>query len=144
MKTIQEKMATPAKPEVKFLKKQMGASFPPGKMLIPTPVLIDKHVRKIRKGSTITVNQLRDSLAKELKADYTCPLTTGIFLRVVAENAEHERDLGKTRIAPYWRVVKNDGGMNPKFPGGVKSHAKKLKQDGVEVVLKGKSLKVVK
>jgi len=36
----------------------------------------------------------------------------------------------KSRIAPYWRVLKDDGSLNPKFPGGVKEQAKKLRAEG--------------
>lgn len=143
MKSIQEKMSNPERPRVQILKRQMGPSFPPGKMLIATPKIIDEYVRKIRKGKTTTVEELRNQLALDYKADYTCPLTTGIFLRLVAENAEMQRDLGKTRIAPYWRVVSKGGALNPKFPGGIESQAKKLKQEGVKVVRKGKTLKVM-
>lgn len=144
MKSIQEKMSHPEKPRVQRLKRQMGPSFPPGKMLIATPKIIDRYVRKIRKGKTITVEELRNQLAFDFKADYTCPLTTGIFLRIVAENAEMQRGLGKTRIAPYWRVVSKGGALNPKFPGGIKAQARNLKQEGVDVVQKGKTLKVIK
>jgi hypothetical protein len=144
MRTIKEKMATPAKSEVQLLKRRLGPSFPAGKMLISTPTVIDHYVRKIRKGTTITIGELRERLAKDFRADYTCPLTTGIFLRVVAENAELERAEGKARIAPYWRVIRNDGAMNPKFPGGANSQAKLLKAEGVSVVAKGKNLKVIR
>ena len=142
MKSIEEKMAHPKKPEVQTLKKKLGPSFPAGKMLIATPVLIDQYVRKIKKGRTISIGELREKLASDFDADYTCPLTTGIFLRVVAENAELLRAKGKTRIAPYWRVVRNDGSMNPKFPGGVNGQAKQLKNEGIKIILKGKTLKV--
>lgn len=142
MKSLEEKMNHPSHPEVKLIKRPSGPSFPAGKMLIPTPKVIESRVKRIRKGKTLTINQLRDSLAAEFKADYTCPLTTGIFLRIVAEYAELERSRGKSRITPYWRVVKNDGGMNPKFPGGVESQTRKLKIEGVKLVRKGKMLKV--
>ena len=42
-------------------------------------------------------------LAHWHNADVTCPLVTGIFLRIVAEAAEEERLAGKSAITPYWR-----------------------------------------
>jgi len=41
---------------------------------------------------------------------------------------------GKKRITPYWRVVKDDGSLNPKFPGGVKAQTVRLKKEGHKIV----------
>lgn len=64
------------------------------------------------------------------RADVTCPLTSGIFVRIVAEAAEEDRRNGKKRITPYWRVVKDDGSLKDKFPGGAKAQAKLLRAEG--------------
>ena len=144
MKTIEEKMATPAKPEVKHVNHRNGSNFPAGKMLIPTPKLIDEVIRKIPKGEIRTIEEIRDQLAKRFHADFTCPLTTGIFIRIVAENAEHQHKLGKKDITPYWRVVQKDGSFNPKLPGGPVAQARKLRAEGFEVLqTKTKKLKVI-
>ena len=144
MKTIEEKMATPAKPEVKHVNHRNGSNFPAGKMLIPTPKLIDEVIRKIPKGEIRTIEEIRDQLAKRFHADFTCPLTTGIFIRIVAENAEHQHKLGKKDITPYWRVVQKDGSFNPKLPGGPVAQARKLRAEGFEVMqTKTKKLKVI-
>lgn len=100
------------------------------RVLVPTPLLVDAEIRKVRKGKLVTVNQIRDKLAKDFKADATCPMTTGIFLRIISEAAEEDLRNGKKRITPYWRVLKSDGGLNPKFPGGVKAQAKRLREEG--------------
>jgi len=97
---------------------------------VPTPLLVDGLIRKVPKGKLITVNQIRQRLAKEFKADATCPLTTGIFLRIISEVAEEDRQAGKKQITPYWRVVKDDGSLNPKYPGDVEAHAELLKKEG--------------
>ncbi|MBI4304258.1 MAG: MGMT family protein [Chloroflexi bacterium] len=101
-----------------------------GKMLIPKPLDIDALVRKIPKGKLATVDQLRERLAKDFKADFTCPLCTGIFLRVAAEAAEEDLGRGLITITPYWRVVKPDGSLNEKFPGGIETQATRLRQEG--------------
>ena len=61
---------------------------------------------------------------------FTCPLMTGIFLRIVAEAAEEDRLLGKCDITPYWRIVGEDGKLNAKFPGGVERQAEHLREEG--------------
>ena len=135
-------MQTPPAPVVKRVKKRAGSNFPAGKMLIPTPKLIEEVVRQIRKGKIRTTDEIRDELAVRYGADFTCPLTTGIFLRIVAENAEFERAQGKKRIAPYWRVVDRDGSLKHKFPGGTSAQARHLKSEGIKVIKRGKKFLV--
>ncbi|MFN8244818.1 MAG: hypothetical protein U0T56_00345 [Ferruginibacter sp.] len=116
-----------------------------GKMLIPTPRLIDDLVKKIPKGKLATVNQLRETLAARYHADVTCPLTTGIFLNISAHAAEEDISAGKKRVTPYWRVLKEGGLLNPKFPGGCAMHASRLKAEGFGVMpARGKDKFVVK
>lgn len=115
------------------------------RVLVPTPLLVDKLIRKVKKGKLITVKQIRDKLAKDFKADATCPLTTGIFLRICSEVAEEDLQKGKKQITPYWRVVKDDGSLNPKFAGGVKAQAARLRQEGHKIAAgKGKKPPKVK
>jgi 6-O-methylguanine DNA methyltransferase, DNA binding domain len=110
------------------------ARFGDGLMLIPTPILVDEVIRKVPKGKLVTVSEIRRRLAIEFSADVSCPLTTGIFIRIVAEAAEENRAGGRKRVTPYWRVVKDDGTLNPKFPGGVTNQAKYLRAEGFKVV----------
>ena len=104
------------------------------RVLVPTPRMVDDLVRTVSERQLITVGQIRRRLAASFQADSTCPLTTGIFLRIISEAAEEDRQAGTTPITPYWRVVKDDGSLNPKFPGGVESHAQKLREEGHEIV----------
>lgn len=143
MKTIEQKMGHPVKPEVQLLKRKLGRSFPAGRMLIATPKVLEKEIRKIRKGKTKTIAEIRNSLARQYNADYACPLTTGIFLRIVAEHVELQLADGAKRVAPYWRVVQKDYSLNPKLPGGTKSQANRLRAEGVELVKKGSGFRVV-
>ena len=101
-----------------------------GKMLIPRPIDVDALMREVEKGKLATVDQIRARLAKDCLADFTCPLTTGIFLRISAEAAEEDLRRGEKQITPYWRVIKADGSLNEKFPGGIAAHAAYLKQEG--------------
>jgi hypothetical protein len=101
-----------------------------GKMLIPRPLDVDALIRAVPRGKLVTVNQLRNRLAAEHHADVTCPLTTGIFIRIASEAAEEDRKAGKSRTTPYWRVLREGGLLNEKFPGGVKAQAAKLVTEG--------------
>lgn len=108
-------------------------------MLISSPLEVESIVRGIRKGRTMTMGKLRGTLAARHGADYTCPLTTGIFLRIVAEAAEEERVSGRSRVVPWWRVVRDNGSLNDRLPGGIDEHARRLRAEGVIVERAGKS-----
>ena len=106
-----------------------------GLMLIPRPLDLDTLIREVPWGKLATVDQLRDHLAREFGADFTCPLVTGIFLRIVAEAAEEELSEEKVlaEVTPWWRVVKKDGSLNPKFPGGAARQGELLSAEGHEL-----------
>jgi len=101
-----------------------------GRLLIPHPLDVDALVRRVQRGKIATVDQIRERLAKDSGADLTCPLTTGIFLRIAAEAAEEDASRGESEITPYWRVIKGDGSLNEKLPGGVDAQAARLGEEG--------------
>lgn len=138
-----EKLEKPQEPKVVAIPPKMSR-FGKGTMLIPTPKLVDTLVRKVPKGKLITVGELRRKLAADFAADVTCPLTTGIFVRIAAEAAEEDRASGRQRITPYWRIVKDDGSLNPKFPGGVEQQGRYLRAEGFNTVRSGKKPPVVR
>jgi len=105
-----------------------------GGMLIPSPHQVEALIRAVRKGRLITVTRMREVLATQHMTATACPLTTGIFVRIAAEAAEEDAQAGKTRITPYWRVVKEDGSLNPKFPGGAARQARRLIAEGHRIV----------
>jgi alkylated DNA nucleotide flippase Atl1 len=115
----------------------MTKRFGHGMMLIPTALEVDAMIRKIPHGQISTLAQIRKRLAHWHNVDVTCPLVTGIFLRIVAEAAEEDRLTGKSEITPYWRVVGVDGRLNAKFPGGAERHADQLRAEG-HLVERGK------
>ena len=51
---------------------------------------------------------------------------------------------GKRRLTPYWRVIKDDGSLNPKYPGGINSQARNLRAEGFTVARNGKKPPTVK
>jgi alkylated DNA nucleotide flippase Atl1 len=99
-------------------------------MLIPTALEVDAMIRKVPRGEVSTLAQIRKRLAHWHHVDVTCPLATGIFLRIAAEAAEEDRLAGKLDITPYWRVVGDDGQLNAKFPGGAERQAERLRGEG--------------
>ncbi|HUA57953.1 MAG TPA: hypothetical protein VML19_04315 [Verrucomicrobiae bacterium] len=134
-----EKMNNPDLPKVVDIPPAWRKNCANGSMLIPSPRQVDALIRTVRKGKVITVTEIRGILARQHMTDMTCPLTTGIFVRIAAEAAEEAAREGKSRITPYWRVVKDDGSLNPKFPGGVGAQAGRLRAEGHRIVAgKGK------
>jgi hypothetical protein len=129
-----EKMDNPNLPKVVDIPPNWQKRSGPGSMLIPSPRQVDALIRSVRKGRLITVSEIRETLAAQHMTDVACPLTTGIFVRIAAEAAEEDAQAGKTRITPYWRVVKDDGSLNPKFPGGARRQAERLRAEGHRIV----------
>jgi 6-O-methylguanine DNA methyltransferase, DNA binding domain len=125
-----------SEPYVKTLAVAKGAAFPAGTMLIASPKEVERIVSAIPKGRLLTLSALRQALAKKWSADYTCPVTTGIFLSMVAESA---MSAVSTRIAvPYHRVVRDNGALLEKLPGGFEAQAKKLAKESIAIDRKWK------
>ena len=104
-------------------------------MLIPEPQKIDILVKSIEFGKVVTMSSLRARLARDAGADMARPMTTGIFLKIVAFAAEENRTLGND-VTPYWRVVKDGGKLNDKFPEGVTLHQELLESEGHSIAIK--------
>ena len=133
-KSWREKMKNPNLPKLVAVPPRMQKRFGNGTMLLPSPREVDAFIRTIRKGSVTTISEIRRALAQRYGAKVTCPLVTGMFVRIAAEAAEEDAAVGKTKITPYWRVVKDDGSLNPKFPGGVERQEERLRDEGHRIV----------
>lgn len=106
-KTWSQKMRAGMEYKVKTNEKDF-ADIPAGhSFLIATPAIVNDYVRNIPEGTHVTLKQMREDLAAEYHAEYTCPVTAGIFLRIVAENAWEELMKGKSvsQITPFWRMI---------------------------------------
>ena len=104
-----------------------------GSMVIPRGIDVDAAIRGVRRGQLLTIGNLRAQLARDCGADTACPLVTGIMVRVAAELAAEEEHAGKQRVTPYWRVVKNNGGLMEKLPGGPSAQARRLAGEGWKI-----------
>jgi len=116
------------------MQKRMGE----GTMVIPAPGEVEEIMSKIPRGKLITINEMREILAKKHGATTCCPITTGIFARIAAEVAAEEDAQGKKMITPYWRTLRSGGELNPKYPGGINEQKKRLEAEGHRVIQKGK------
>jgi hypothetical protein len=106
-----------------------------GKILIPNAIDIERIINNTNKGELLTNDILREVLAKEKNVHMTAAIPTGIYLKFVALAAEEERELGKTNITPYWRVLKPDGTINTKFPVPVETLMQLLELEGHKIEL---------
>lgn len=104
------------------------------KMFFAPPVTYDEIMKKVPRGKVITVGAIREYLAEENGADFTDPITAGIFVSIAAW-ASHQRTEDET---PYWRTLKANGELNAKYPGGIAAQKEKLEAEGHTVVERGR------
>ena len=130
-KSWREKLADDkGMPQVVEIRETMSQRWGTGTVVIPAPHEVDEMMRSVPKGKLITINQIRERLAKRHGATIGCPITTGIFAGIAARAAEEDAAEGKQDITPYWRTLKVGGTLSDKFPGGAKAQAAKLKAEG--------------
>jgi hypothetical protein len=138
-KTAREKLADEkGLPKLVDLPADVPPPWKPGKMVIAAPGEVDALMRLVPKGHVITMGHLRDELSRRHGAQCACPTATGIFVRLAAEAAEEDIADGRADATAYWRTLKADGELNPKFPGGIEALQPKLEAEGHRVIRKGK------
>lgn len=104
------------------------------RMYFAPPIAYDEVMKKIPYGKVITVGKIREFFAKENGADFTEPITAGIFVSIAAW-ASYQRLEDKT---PYWRTLKANGELNEKYPGGTRKQKEKLEAEGHIIIQKGR------
>jgi alkylated DNA nucleotide flippase Atl1 len=125
-------------PRVERITDKMSKTWGAGTVVIPAPVEVDEMMRKVPEGKLLTINQIRTALARKHKATIGCPLTTGMFASIAARAAEEQRAEGRKDVTPYWRVLKEGGVLNEKYPGGAEAQKKLLENEGHMVIQKGR------
>ena len=103
-------------------------------MYFAPPMAYDEVMKKIPYGKVITVGKIRDYFAEKNNADFTDPITAGIFTSIVAW-ASYQRKEDET---PYWRTLKANGELNSKYPGGIEAQKLKLEAEGHIIISKGR------
>lgn len=105
------------------------------RMYFAPPADYDRVMRQIPCGKVITVGEIREYFARRSGADFTDPITAGIFVSIAAW-ASYQRTEDET---PYWRTLKANGELNAKYPGGVEAQREKLEAEGHTIVRKGRT-----
>lgn len=103
-------------------------------MYFAPPIDYDKVMKKIPYGKVITIGKIREYFAQQNGADFTEPITVGIFVSIAAW-ASYQRAEDET---PYWRTLKANGELNPKYPGGIEVQKEKLEAEGHTFIEKGR------
>lgn len=104
------------------------------KMYFAPPIDYDAVMKSVPRGKLITVGKIREYLAKKNGADFTEPITAGIFVSIAAW-ASYQRADDKT---PFGRTLKANGELNAKYPGGIEAQKAKLESEGHTVLSHGK------
>lgn len=104
------------------------------KMYFAPPLDYDKIMRLVPFGKLLTVGVIREYFAKMNNADFTDPITAGIFVSIAAW-ASVQRKEDQT---PYWRTLKANGELNPKYPQGIESQKELLEKEGHTIIARGR------
>lgn len=104
------------------------------RMYFAPPLAYDAMMKRVPSGKLTTVGELRAYFARHNDADFTEPITAGIFVSIAAwASAQREED-----ETPYWRTLKAKGELNPKYPGGVAAQQEKLEAEGHTIIVRGR------
>ena len=107
------------------------------RMYFAPPMDYDAAMRRVPYGKLTTVGEIRAFFAAQSGADFTEPITAGIFVSIAAW-ASYQRGEDET---PWWRTLKANGELNPKYPGGAEAQKEKLEAEGHIVLQKGRTNK---
>lgn len=111
------------------------ARYGGNRMYFAPPIEYDKVMKTIPYGKLTTVGAIRDYFAGLSGADFTEPITAGIFVSIAAW-ASFQRETDQT---PFWRTLKSNGELNEKYPGGAPAQKEMLEKEGHTVFEKGKT-----
>ena len=116
--TAIERLNKAKSPKVVILEKDFAGIRAGSSMFVATPKIVDEFINKMPQGRFVTMPELRADLAIEYDCDATCPVSTAIFLRVVAEAALEHLEQGATTadITPFWRVVAPGDKVSARLP----------------------------
>ncbi len=116
-KTWTEKRDLSKEPHITILGKSFSGVPAGSKLLISSPQEIDAFIKTLPKGKQVSPQEMRKALAEIHKTDATCPVSTGIFLRIVAEAAIEEYRNGApiNSITPFWQVIPSDSATAKKL-----------------------------
>jgi len=111
-------------PKVVQLKENGQIHWGGSTMAIPSPMEVNDIMSRVPEGKLMTIEGIRKLIALKHSADIGCPLTCGIFSWISANAAVEDAAEGRKDITPYWRTLKSNGELNPKYPGGIEEQKK--------------------
>lgn len=109
-----------------------------GTCVIPAPREVNELMRTVPRGKLTTIDELRKALAAKHGAAIACPITTGIFAWIAAHAAAEAQAAGAKQTTPFWRTLKSNGELNPKYPGGIARFKRELRREGHRIQQRGK------
>jgi hypothetical protein len=116
-KCWKDKLNQPKQPKRVVLETDFAGIKAGTRLFVGTPLLIDEYIRKIPHGATRTIERMRRDLARKNKCEATCPVSTAIFIRMSAEAAIEDLQVGLPveQIAPFWRLLEPDSKIAKKL-----------------------------
>jgi len=133
-KSWQEKLrASGNLPVVEPMPPRMVRIFGEGTICVPAPLEVDEIMRSVPWGKLMSVNQIRAVVAERHGATIGCPMGCGIFIAIAAWAADEMESEGQKDVTPWWRIVKEGGKLNEKYPGGVAAQWERLEAEGFTV-----------
>lgn len=103
------------------------------RLLLPTPLLVAEEITGVPVGATISVSTLRARLAQRFGADRTCPLMTGIFIKILAGAVAEDLAQRRKPRWPVWRLVNDNGTVSTTWPLDALYRATRLREEGVKL-----------
>ncbi|WP_119275221.1 MGMT family protein [Taklimakanibacter deserti] len=124
-------------PLVKPIPPKMVKRSGSGSMVVPAPREVDAAIKVVKKRKLATAREIAGLIARRHGTTVCCPVTTGIFVWIAAHAAHEAELMGRKAVTPYWRVLKNGGELNGKYPGGLSDVKRRLEAEGHVVVRQG-------
>jgi len=134
MLTWTEKLHVKKEWKVVQLEKKF-ADMPVGcNMLVVTPLIVDAYIQNIPFGKSVSFPTMRKELAMQYQAEKTCPVSTGIFLRISAEAAyeEYGRTKSDEKITPFWRAIDQNMNVAKKLTCGISFVSERRVREGID------------
>lgn len=115
--TAKEKLARKKEPKKVLLDYDFAGIKSGSWMFVGTPQIVDAYIRAIPYGETRTIPAMRRQLARRRQCDDTCPVSTAIFVRMVAEAAVEDIAAGVplSDVSPFWRLISSADNVTHKL-----------------------------
>jgi hypothetical protein len=132
-KTWKQKLEDKKEPKLQTLQKAMSGVPAGGTLLMPTAQSVKAFMDQIPSGQQVSFQQMRQQLAEAHQADLSCPMSTSMVARIVAEAAWEDIEAGKapTEVTPFWRVIEPDSSLAKKLGCGTEFIQSMRQQEGI-------------